>query len=163
MPQTKKTAEKRILTLKVALKNRTSIWRRIAIRSDQSLEQLHDAIFDAFDRDDEHLYSFYLPQPGSRGEARIRTAAEYTHPACVEDAGPFGSNARNAAKTCLVDLILTKGQKFDYLFDFGDDWWHDITVEVTDGESDGGKYPRIVERKGESPPQYPSDDDEFEE
>jgi hypothetical protein len=41
-----------------------------------------------------------------------------------------------------------------YLFDFGDEWWHDIAVEATDGQPDHRKYPRIIERRGDSPPQY---------
>jgi len=35
------------------------------------------------------------------------------------------------------------------------EWWHEITVEQTDAADDKGRYPRIVERKGDSPPQYP--------
>jgi hypothetical protein len=43
-----------------------------------------------------------------------------------------------------------------YLFDFGDDWWHKISLySINPDEPKGkGRYPRIVERKGESPPQY---------
>ena len=50
---------------KVALSQQKRIWRRIGIRSDQTLDDLHAAIFDAFDRFDEHLYSFYIPPPGA--------------------------------------------------------------------------------------------------
>ncbi len=47
-----------------------------------------------------------------------------------------------------------------YLFDFGDEWWHDITVEQTDAPAEKGKYPRIVEEHGKAPPQYPDLDEE---
>ena len=49
MPQT-------IFVLKVALAGRKGIWRKIALRGGQTLDDLHEAIFEAFDRDDEHLY-----------------------------------------------------------------------------------------------------------
>jgi hypothetical protein len=49
---------------------------------------------------------------------------------------------------------------FFYLFDFGDDWWHEITVESVDAPAEKGKYPRIVETHGNSPPQYPEDEEE---
>ena len=48
-----------IYTFKVKLKFAKRIWRRIDIRSDQTLKNLHDIIFTAFDRYDEHLYTFY--------------------------------------------------------------------------------------------------------
>jgi hypothetical protein len=39
-------------------KKNTEISRTIQIRDDQTLEDLHRAIFDAFDRFDEHMYEF---------------------------------------------------------------------------------------------------------
>ncbi len=56
-----------IYTFKVALKGAKGIWRRIEVAGKQTLDDLHEAIFEAFDREEEHLYSFYFPPPGSRG------------------------------------------------------------------------------------------------
>jgi hypothetical protein len=39
-------------------KKNPTISRTIQIRGDQTLADLHDAIFDAFDRHDEHMYEF---------------------------------------------------------------------------------------------------------
>ena len=55
-----------IFVFKVALAGQKSIWRKIAMRGNQTLDDLHEAIFDAFDRYDEHLYSFYFPPPGTK-------------------------------------------------------------------------------------------------
>src|SRR3954447_3837582 len=38
--------------------------RTILIRGDQTLEDLHHAIFDAFDREEEHMYEFQLGGKG---------------------------------------------------------------------------------------------------
>jgi hypothetical protein len=150
-----------IFVLKVALAGRKSIWRRIALRGSQTLDDLHEAIFDAFDRDDEHLYSFYFPRPGTKGRARLRDAAEYACPFSCKDAGPFSDDIlRNAAKTALSSLGLEPGKVFLYLFDFGDSWLHEITVEQTDATPEEGKYPRVLEKHGQSPPQYPDMDEE---
>ena len=65
-----KSTTAKVYVFKVALKGAKRIWRRIAIRSDQTLDELHQATFDAFDRYDEHLYSFYLPPLESRTLAR---------------------------------------------------------------------------------------------
>jgi hypothetical protein len=40
------------------LKRNPEISRTIQIRGDQTLEELHHAIFEAFDRFDEHMYQF---------------------------------------------------------------------------------------------------------
>jgi len=118
--------------LKVSLRGAPAIWRRIAIRGDQTLDDLHATIFHAFDRFDEHLYSFYFPKAGSRGKRDRRMALEYTHPAAVEDDDAFGSKAGNAARTKIGSLLLRPGQRFDYLFDFGDSWEHEVLVEEVD-------------------------------
>ncbi len=158
-----KAKETKVYIFKVALTDARRIWRRIAIRGDQTLEKLHKAIFEAFDRYDPHLYSFYFPKPGVRGRERLRDAVEYTHPYVLED-HPFGGRGlRNAAATKIEELKLEKGQSFDYLFDFGDSWEHLITVEQTDALVERGRYPRIVEKRGESPPQYPELDEDEEE
>jgi hypothetical protein len=154
-----------VVILKVALAGRKSIWRRIVLRGSQTLDDLHESIFDAFDRDDEHLYSFYFPQPGTKGRARTRDAVEYTCPDSYEDSEDFDDDddddsEPNAAKTTLSSLGLKPGQVFLYLFDFGDEWWHEITVEQTDAPAAKGKYPRVVEKHGKSPPQYPDMDEE---
>jgi len=145
-----------VCVFKVALKNAKRIWRKIAARSDQTLDDLHQAIFNAFDRFDDHLYSFYFPPPGARGRNAWRNVPEFTHPSNSEGGDFFGTRrVRNAAQAELRSLGLRPGQTFLYLFDFGDSWWHEIKVESVDLPIEEGAYPRIVEQRGESPPQYP--------
>jgi len=143
-----------VFVFKVALTGAEDIWRRIAVRGAQTLDDLHYAIFDAFDREEEHLYSFYFPKPGSKGRARIRNAQEYT---CSHAADEYGAQTTEAK---LTSLGLTPRRKFYYLFDFGDEWWHEITVEKIDAPAEKGEYPRVLEKQGASPPQYPDVDEE---
>jgi hypothetical protein len=162
-PKSAKVASKPgdVFTLKVALDGQKSCWRRIAIRGEQTLDDLHEAIYDAFDRYDEHLYSFYFPRPGTKGRARLRDAAEFICPYSFEDPGSLADETvGNAAETTLASLRLTPQQEFLYLFDFGDEWWHEITVEATDGVAGKGTYPRVLESRGKSPPQYEGDEEE---
>ena len=153
-----------VYVLKVALEGAKRIWRRIAIRGGQTLHDLHDSIYMAFDRDDEHMYSFYFSTVPSKSRTRkvMRNAKEYTHPFGVEESGIFETEAENAATTSIESLKLKEKQKVYYLFDFGDSWWHEITVEEINGTADEGTYPRIIEKKGQSPPQYQYDDEEDE-
>lgn len=75
-----------------------------------------------------------------------------------EDSNPLGgTGVKNAATATLDSLKLKVGQQFEYLFDFGDSWWHQVTVEQV-GSIGGKGYPRLVEKHGVSPPQYPEVD-----
>ncbi|MBW2086517.1 MAG: plasmid pRiA4b ORF-3 family protein, partial [Deltaproteobacteria bacterium] len=156
--------KREIFTFKVALQDEKRIWRRIAVGSDQTLDHLHQAIFEAFDRFDPHLYSFYFPKPGAKGRARIREASEYTSPDGPEELASWGGKPiKNAAKTRISSLDLKPGQTFHYLFDFGDSWWHEIKVEQTDETPEKSRrYPHMLEKRGDSPPQYVYPDDDYE-
>jgi hypothetical protein len=122
------------------------ISRVIEIRGDQTLEQLHQAIFKAYDRWEEHLYEF---QFGKRP---------------YDPAGPnYGvsdSEKRkkkrdgDARTTKLDDLDLKLHRVFGYWFDFGEDWFHQVQVERIERSIPTVTYPRVIKRVGKSPPQY---------
>ena len=121
------------------------ISRVIEIRGDQTLEQLHHAIFKAYDRWDEHLYEFQFgkrpfdpdgpnygvpsPQQTKQGDGDVRT-------------------------TKLEDLDLNPDRVFGYWFDFGDDWYHQVQVDRIEKAIPTVTYPRVIKRVGKSPPQY---------
>ena len=152
-----------LYVFKVALAQDKSVWRRIAVRSDQTLDHLHAGIFSAFDRFDEHLYSYYLAPLGPKGRAALRDAVEYTSLITLEEPDAFGGHeVFDASQAAVGSLGLTPGREFRYIFDFGDSWWHEITVEQTDGSPERRRYPRVVGKRGESPPQYPELEDDRE-
>ena len=141
--------------LKINLKGAKRIWRVIAMRGDQTLDDLHEAIFAAFDRFDPHLYSFYFPKGPRRRPSAGPVPREYAAPFMFEEPDPFGPKRRfNAARTRLDTLTLKVGQQFEYLFDFGDSWWHEGKVEQVGPVVAGRRYPEIVEKHGRSPAQY---------
>lgn len=78
-----------IIVLKVALDGRRGTWRRIAMRDDQTLGDLHAAIFQAFDRYDEHLYTFYVAPKTVKLTRRTahERAAKYSHPQALDAGG----------------------------------------------------------------------------
>jgi hypothetical protein len=136
-----------LFLFKVALKGQKKIWRKIAIRGDQTLTALHLAIFKAFDRDDDHLYSFYFSsKPTSTSRNRLDGARRY---GC-----PFSETEDRADITRIDSLRLKVKQKFEYLFDYGDEWWHEITLEEIHAPQPDLAYPRLIASKGDSPPQY---------
>jgi hypothetical protein len=140
------------VTTAFARKNR-SVVRTIEIRGDQTLEQLHDCIFDAFDRDDPHKYEIQI------GKGPMdRKGPRYVLPmAADEDFGPPIAGTVDA--TTIDQMGLKVGRQFGYWFDFGDDWHHQIGVEKIEDGPAKGRYPRVVERVGASPPQYAEEEE----
>jgi len=153
-----------VIIFKVTLLDfKRKYWRRIAIRDNQTLHHLHKAIFLAFERFDEHLYSFYFP---SRGKAEFKVwqelMIEYTHTSNYDSAMmDYSHPVVNTTKTKLSTLHLEPGDRYDYLFDFGDNWLHEVEVEQIDLPVTEKRYPHILEKEGyPSPPQYEYDERE---
>jgi hypothetical protein len=139
------------ITQKFFKKNK-SVVRTIQIRGDQTLEELHEAIFDAFDRYDEHMYEFQMGKGPMDPEG-----PRYVLPMAADDED-FGPRILGTVdKTTIDDMGLIVGRQFGYWFDFGDDWHHQIDVERIDEGPGEGEYPRVTGRIGESPPQYPEE------
>ena len=139
------------------IKKNKVICRTIQIRGDQTLEDLHYAIFKAFDREDQHPYEF---QVGGKGPMDPE-ARRYVLPGRFESLLPTTPTpVGDVTHTTIGSLGLQKDDVFGYWFDFGDDWWHQIDVVDIEQEAGDGKYPKITKRVGESPPQYVDWDEE---
>ena len=134
------------------LKRNPEISRTIEIRGDQSLEDLHHAVFKAFDRFDDHMYEFQFGKGPNDPKGK-----RYVLPHVFDTREP--NVAGSVAETTIASLGLKVDQAFGYWFDFGDDWWHQIDVAAIDDKQPKGKYPKVVKRVGKSPPQYMDEDE----
>ncbi|MFC1833548.1 hypothetical protein ACFL2Q_02290 [Thermodesulfobacteriota bacterium] len=126
------------------IKQNPTVSRTIEIRGGQTLKDLHSAIFLAFDREEEHMYEFQFGGDGPNDPK----ARRYWFP--VEPTGL----KRDASKTKLDALKLRIDEAFGYWFDFGADWWHQVNVLSVDKKTPKGEHPRVIDRVGQSPPQY---------
>jgi hypothetical protein len=144
------------VTRKFAKKNPV-VSRTIEIRGDQTLQDLHHAIFDAFGREEEHMYEFQFGKGPMDPEA-----TRYVLPGAFEFPVGGPAPAGRVDQTTLDSLGLKVGDRFGYWFDFGDDWWHQINVEGIGEPTPKGKYPRVTKKIGKSPPQYADLDEEDE-
>lgn len=131
------------------LKKNPQVIRTIEIRGDQTLADLHAIIFKAFDREEEHLYEFQLK--GNR--PNDPNADRYGLLSPLQDELDDGLTGE-VGSTQIGALGLTVGEPFGYWFDFGDDWWHQVSVVAVGRSQPKTRYPRITERIGASPPQY---------
>jgi hypothetical protein len=123
------------------------------------LERLHRAIFKAFDRFDQHLYEFILSSGQNEQNAKTVT---YSLP--IYEAIPaFEDEVAGDVRTTTIDsLNLEVDEEFGYRFDFGDSWMHQIRVTAIEDIPVKGRYPKVVKKIGESPPQYqdPEEDED---
>ena len=120
-------------------------WRTIAISGEDSLDQLHLAIQEAFNFDNDHLYAFSLDQ------LRLNPRKSFND--------PRGGDYPFADEAIIGKLNFYEGQRFLYVFDFGDWWDFDIELIEIENKIHLDRY-KIVKKHGESPEQYPSCDDE---
>jgi len=147
------------MTKRFVEKNKV-VSRTIQMRGDQTLEDLHYAVFDAFKRFDQHMYEFQI---GGKGPMDPK-ARRYVLPGAFENPMPGAPKpAGDVAHTTIGSLGLKVDDAFGYWFDFGDDWWHQINVVAITEKAGRGKYPRVTKRMGKSPPQYVDWDREDEE
>lgn len=118
----------------------TGCYRHIQIGASATLFRLHQAILNAFEFEDDHEHAFFLDNHvWSPYDAYYST--------------PMEPGNRLTKKYTLKKLNLTKGQKFKYVFDFGDEWVFQCRVlrqleENTD-------VPGVIRSVGEAPEQYP--------
>lgn len=115
---------------------------RIAVGLTQHLTALHDAIQEAFQWCDDHLYSFWLD-----GRFWGEKDSEFVRP------GTPDAESRTAYVP-LADLDLAVGARIAYVFDYGDEWRVQLML-TGQTEADAGSYPRVLKRDGTPPPQYP--------
>jgi len=125
------------------------ISRTIQIRGDQTLAHLHGAIFDAYDRFDEHFYEFQFGKGPHDPKGK-----RYVLPEMFAEERGEPTIAGDVTQTTIDSLGLAVDQPFGYWFDYGDDWWHQINVVAIVEKVPKGKYPKVTKRVGKSPPQY---------
>jgi len=101
------------LQLKVTLKGlKPPIWRRIMVPASWHLDSLHLLINRTMGWNDSHLHQFKI-----HGETFVD-----------QDTRTSDLELEEASFT-LADLSLAEGDKFEYLYDFGDHWLHEVKVE----------------------------------
>ena len=119
-------------------------YRMIQCTGTSTFEDLHKAIQQAFDFDDDHLYVFY--PDGSRSSRQSRRGIYSPY---FDGDGQF-----RADEIRLCDIRFQLGQRLTYLFDFGDEWEFLVTLISIDHQAPLPIRPIITESVGEAPSQY---------
>ena len=126
-----------IVQIKIKLLGVTKppVWRRVQLRADTRLDQLHEILQAALGWENYHLHGF------SFGE---------------EEFGPrdpeLGLDFSDERRVTLGELTDI-GARFRYTYDFGDNWEHEILVEDLLDPDPDTHYPTLVAAKGACPPE----------
>jgi Plasmid pRiA4b ORF-3-like protein len=120
-----------IYQAKITLKGiRPAIWRRVQVPATIRLSDLHQVIQTVFGWTDSHLHQFFIDR------------TSYGQP---ED---FDQDVRDEAKAILWNAIGSRTKRFTYVYDFGEDWRHEIVVEkIITGNSLSFRRVRYVFRR----------------
>jgi hypothetical protein len=131
-----------VYQFKISLRGiKPPIWRRIETL-DMTLAKFHEAIQTAMGWTNSHLHSFEI------GRTR------YTDPRMLDEVFP-DSSEKSYGRMKISDLINSHGPKLklNYLYDFGDGWEHDVTLEKTTTRLPSVQYPRCLSGKRCCPPE----------
>lgn len=120
------------------------VWRRVVVPETATFAYFHEIIQAAFGWHNSHLYQF--SKTGYYSNEFIGLIFE------DDDDDPFAMHLkRDASKVRLSEIFDAAGQKYVYIYDFGDDWTHQITLEaITDAVV---ITPELLAGKGACPPE----------
>lgn len=112
------------------------IWRRLELASDLRLDELHRVLQAAFEWEGGHLHQFSV-------EDRTwddGSAADF-------GPGPFSASPapEPEGKTRLSQILVAVGDRLDYVYDFGDNWEHVLTLEEIVEPAPGAPRARVVD------------------
>ena len=136
-------ASERLYQFKITLKEiRPSIWRRIQVK-DCTLDKLHEHIQTAMGWTNSHLHQFKIG------------GVLYGDPELLCEGFEDGPEVVNSLETKISDIVPQDGKrfKFEYEYDFGDGWEHEILFERCLRAEKRVRYPLCVEGERACPPE----------
>jgi hypothetical protein len=131
-----------IYQIKIMLKDsRPPIWRRLLISSETTLPKLHMIIQEAMGWYDSHLHAFAI-----HGE-------HYSAPSPYDPGHLAELGMKSTHRVKLNSVIQAEGEKFQYEYDFGDGWQHEILIEKILPADPKQKLPVCLTGKRACPPE----------
>ncbi len=126
--------------LKITLTGiRPLIWRRVVVPSDIALNDLHSVLQVAMGWTDSHMHSFTV------------VGTSYTTP--YEEGALEELRMEDERKVRLNELVTEAKDRFEYDYDFGDNWQHEVLVEKIGAAGADALYPLCLAGKRACPPE----------
>lgn len=129
-----------ILEIRITLEDvEPPVWRRMLVPAGLSLRRLHDTIQAAMGWLDQHLHEFRI------GDRRYGTP--------IPDDDGWGPRIADDSNVKLSSLVEKGIDRFLYIYDFGDDWRHEVVIEGVRPAEPGVDYPVFVAGARRCPPE----------
>ena len=140
----KKTFE-RLYQFKITLKGiEPPVWRRIQVPETYSFWDLHVALQDAMGWQDCHLHDFTVINPRTLAKERL---------GIPDEDDDFELNILADRDHTIADYFFSQYRTAAYVYDYGDNWEHEIKFEKTVPRDKGKKYPRCLAGERACPPE----------
>ncbi len=121
------------------------IWRKIKVPAQFTFFDLHEVLQVVMGWEDRHLFRFC---PNGWGTYPI---IEIIDPVNDKIASSSNEEAIDAMTTKINSIFNKEGQKYTYIYDFGDCWEHQIVLEKITSETTF--YPVCLDGNGVCPPE----------
>jgi hypothetical protein len=143
-----------IYKLRIILDNEDDVFRDIAIENTDTLEDLHNAIVNAFGFDGSEMASFYTCDDNWNQEDEIP----------LFDTGDVPGEMRIMSDLALEDMLYEKQTKIIYVYDFLNMWTFLVELAAIEEKQAGATYPELLFSHGLMPigandPTFEADDD----
>lgn len=123
------------------------VWRRILMPANATFVDFHDAIQIAFGWEDYHLFMFSPKGFGSSPVIELKNEDDdFDNPF-----SRFPEEKLDAETLTLSEIFNNEKQTYTYIYDFGDNWEHKITLEAILHQSID--TPVLLKGKGACPPE----------
>ena len=130
-----------VYKFRVILDNEDDVFRDIAILSDDTLEDLHNAIFNSFGFDGMEVGSFYTCDDTWNQEDEIS----------LFDSGDVLGEQKIMSDYKLSDILDNENTKIIYVYDFINMWTFLVELASIEEITTGGIYPETIFSHGDMP------------
>ena len=116
-----------------------SIWRRVQVWEDVTLAQLHHILQIVMGWEDCHLHQFEI--------------GRHIYSVPDPDDDLYERTVINESRVPLREIVPRVGTQFEYWYDFGDSWRHDLLLEAIVMPDVGAQYPCCLAGERRAPPE----------
>lgn len=132
-------SSEKILQLKISIKGaKPPIWRRVLVQNDTTFEELHFIIQDIFNWEGDHLHLF-------------NGINSYCDVELLEDSFGHGNQTFDESEYLISSELQNEKDKLRYIYDFGDDWVHEVLLEKMLEVDEKKEYPACIKGKRNGP------------
>jgi hypothetical protein len=134
-------SEPAVYQLRISLMGiKPSIWRRVQMHEDSTLEDLHDVVQASMGWFNSHLHQFLV-------------GMQCFGPLDDEEVDWSEGDVQDEAEAVLSEVFTRKGSKIIYEYDFGDSWEHEIVLEGKFNAAPDIEYPVCIAGERAAPPE----------